>query len=222
MMFGRLRPDDPRTEGMRHQSREQALDLLNQVFIYFQPSNQAWIMNNAPYIAMAAACIPGLVLSHKFRTMFGVQGKGISKLITLPPAVLLPGGITYLSQRLYVRDDILLNETECAVCVDIRSAALQVSTGLALPLFFSYTGNAVSAAQYNLKIVPSTLSGWGPITRRMMNRVTPLILGFTLAQLLVAGVLVREMYKSRDLVLSEMELRFAIEAERKEALAKKS
>ena len=48
---------------------------------------------------------------------------------------------------------ILYKETECSVCVDLRSSVIQITCGFFVPLFFSYTGAAITAKASNLRLV---------------------------------------------------------------------
>jgi len=45
----------------------------------------------------------------------------------------------------------IFQETECPVCVDVRSSVIQFTAGFIFPLFFSYTGAAIAATANNAR-----------------------------------------------------------------------
>lgn len=58
-----------------------------------------------------------------------------------------------LSRIMLVRVKIIqiFQETECPVCVDVRSSVIQFTAGFIFPLFFSYTGAAIAATANNAR-----------------------------------------------------------------------
>jgi len=224
VVFGKMRPEDPQTEGMVHNSRDQALRLMTDIFNCWEPSHQAWPINHGSKIAAVAAAIPGIILTFKFRKMLGISrvpAASTMSYATLVPSVLIPAVISGFLHEFRVKDDILLQETECSVCVDMRSSLIQLAGGSVMSTIIPYGGAVLTAQNFNLRISPAKLSGWVPITRVIFSKISHYLIGFLLLQLAVSAALVRAQYDCRDEVLSEIETRFLLDKERKEYLSKK-
>ncbi|XP_023333216.1 uncharacterized protein LOC111704994 [Eurytemora carolleeae] len=212
----RYSPGSEEAQGMIARSKQEALELMNDVFEHWEPKHQAWIINKSYIISSGAAALPGLILSIKFRKLLGLRKMTKIQMATLPAATVLPGIMAGVGHKILITDDILIQETECPVCVDVRSSVIQFTAGFIFPLFFSYTGAAIAATANNARIAPNNLKGWIPVTKVIFGRIPIYLGGLALIQLITSGVLVREEYNSRDLVLAELESRFIADQRRKQ------
>jgi len=212
MLLGKLSPDDDRTNGMVHRTQTDMKATLDEIFQVWEPASQAFFINHGSTIAGVLATIPGLVISLRLRKMWSLQ-RMLDTAVFLVPST-LPWG--FLNQNLhqeFVTNDIILQETDCSVCVDLRSSAIQWTVGLAIPAAFSFVGSCIIASSLSLRSAPRTKAGWINITKATFGKITPYLAGFTLLQLIGSGILVRQQYENRDTVLNELNRRFILDQE---------
>ena len=142
--------------------------------------------------------------------------------VALP--VMVPGALCGMSHDFLVTHDIFLQETSCSVCLETRATALQVTLGAFLPFVSSVAGTMLLGHQMNLKWLPQNRSG-SPILEVKVQRVklifsallsfckktasksAPMLAGWTVFQMLMAGAVVSGEIHSYRSVLEELNIR---------------
>lgn len=211
MAVKKLKPDDPETEGLVPTNREDALELLDEIIEVWQPSHQSWFLNNSAKVAGFMATLPAIYLSLRLRRMFGLQK--VSKLsdgVLYFPGMISGGVLAYSAHKLFVRDDIVLQETDCSVCVDLRSAAIQVSSGLFLPSILTYGSAIMHASRNNLRLVPKSLKGFVLLSKGVYTKLFVPLCALTIMEALVSEGLVRKQYADRVVIMGELERRYTL------------
>jgi len=214
MLVGKLKPDDERAQGMVQRPTSDIKAILDEIFEVWDPASEAFFINHGSTIAGALACLPGIVISLRLRKMWGIQkASRFSTSAFLVPSTLPWAYITHALHYEYITNDIILQETDCTVCVDIRSSVIQWCLGFAVPAAFSFFGSCIVASSLDLRSAPRSKEGWMKISRVTFGKLTPYFAGFTLLQLIGSGILVRQEYENRETVLSELNRRFILDQE---------
>jgi len=215
MAVQKLKPEDPETEGLVPTTREDALELMNEIIEVWQPSHQSWLLNNSAKVAGIFATLPAIYLSLRMRRMFGLDK--VSKMtdgFMYLPGLASAGAPAYAAHSLYVRDDIVLQESDCSVCVDVRSAAIQVSSSLILPSILTYGSAIMHASRNNLRLVPKSLKGFVMLSKGVYSKLFVPLCALTIMELLVSEGLVRKQYTDRVVLMGELERRYTLEQQR--------
>lgn len=215
VLLEKLKPEDHKTDGLVNTTRQDALNLLNEIFEVWDPPHQSWFLNNSARVAGIMATVPALFLTFRLRRLFGLQKVSkASDAVMFVPGITMAGVPAYFAHLFYVRDDIVLQETECSVCVDIRSAALQVSTAMIIPSMMSFGGAIMSAARHNLRIVPKSLKSMGLLSKGVFSKLFVPLTALTAIEIATSEFLVRKQYNDRVVVMGELERRYTIEQQR--------
>jgi len=210
MAVQKLRPDE--AEGLVHTSREDALELLDEIFDVYQPSHQSWLLKNSSKVAAFMAGVPAIYLALRMRRMFGL-GK-VSKMsdsLLYMPGIALATLPAYFGHQYFIRDDIVLQETDCSVCVSVRSAAIQVSSGMILPSILTYGSAIMNTARHNLRITPKTVKGFAMLSKGVYTKLFVPLCALSIMELVVSECLVQKQYHDRVVIMGELERRYTLE-----------
>jgi hypothetical protein len=212
VLFGKFKPEDPKTEGLVNTTRSDVLELLNELYEVWDPPHQTWLLNNSPKVAAVVAIVPAMFLCHRIRRLFGLHKFAkASDAIFYAPAISVAGAPAFFWHKQMVRDDIVLQETDCSVCVDIRSAVGQFTAGIFLPFMLAYAGGIASAINYNLRIVPTNMKSFVVLSKGLFRKLAIPLSAMSFIQLGTSAFLVRKQYADRDIVMAELEARYTRE-----------
>eukprot|EP00088_Acartia_fossae_P003734 TRINITY_DN1159_c0_g1_i12.p1 TRINITY_DN1159_c0_g1~~TRINITY_DN1159_c0_g1_i12.p1 ORF type:complete len:227 (-),score=28.18 TRINITY_DN1159_c0_g1_i12:127-807(-) len=210
VVFGKFRPDDPEVEGMVSTGRQDALELMDTIYENWNPPRATWLLNNSHLLAGVAVAAPSVVMALRMRRLFGLDRERMSLSVGFLVPLAVNSPLASYLHRTQIRDDIVLHETDCSVCVDIRSQAIQISLGVVYPTVMTYLGAIATANLAQLRITPRSLKGFYVLTKGVAGKIGSLVAGMTLMQIVISGIGVRQLYDDRDQIMAELETRFAI------------
>jgi len=201
---------EPASKGMTHVTRIEMQSILGNIFDEWEPSSMSWPINYGEKIASGAAAIAGPLFTNRFRNLFGMRTDR-SRIMTIAISIFAPAATAAVLHNELIKKDIMLQDTKCPVCLETRSASIQLGAGCILPLVLSYFGTITFALTQNYRFVPKGASNWLNFTRSTMSKVFPLIVGVSIFQAVVAAGLVALEVDSREKVLKELDRRMGFE-----------
>ena len=130
---------------------------------------------------------------------------------------LVPASLCGISHLYLITADIALQETPCSVCVETRATALQVICGAWLPFASSLLGYVMVGRGADLKWVPGPRASWGAwlgLYKDILSKSQNILVMVTVAQILVAGVLVYLQTSNYWSIMQELDRRVKEDEER--------
>ena len=130
---------------------------------------------------------------------------------------LVPASLCGISHLYLITADIALQETPCSVCVETRATALQVICGAWLPFASSLLGYVMVGRGADLKWIPGPRASWGAwlsLYKDILSKSQNILVMVTVAQMLVAGVLVYLQTSNYWSIMQELDRRVKEDEER--------
>jgi len=201
------RSEEAAEHGLVYSSRDDTLKLFKRIFTEWEPWHQAMIMNQASNLAAFAAGFPGLIVATRLRRLLPGMGRAAGNWIPVPVSMMVPGSLAGMFHYSLITNDIILQETACPVCLETRAISGQVALGVGLSSFSALAGTLVVGNFARFKWMPKSLGGLVIFTKDIVSKTSPILLGLTVVQMLVAGGLVHFQRNSYDSIMEELEKR---------------
>ena len=121
-------------------SRAEALAEAQEICSMWTPASEVFWLNHGTTVPMALGAVPGAFLTGLIRKWNNIPHKVGGRLLSVMPAAMLAAaGCGWMYEM--ARDDILLNQTRCPVCLELRLTAQLLFFGVVTPTAISISGS---------------------------------------------------------------------------------
>lgn len=127
-----------------------AWDLVNE----WNKFSEVWALRYGPNALGVLSATCGLIINKHYRHKLKVGRYGyVSSFL---PIVIIPGSLTLIFHKFVVSNKILLQRAEsCAICHEVRSAAVQIGVGIIYPMLLAPVTSLMLANRYSTYRLPS-------------------------------------------------------------------
>ncbi|XP_059472778.1 transmembrane protein 126A [Neocloeon triangulifer] len=139
--------------------RNEALNKQREILQAWEPQSQLWSVNHSPTILASISALTAMYINNHYRKKMRLFNYG--RLSSYLPTVVIPSMITAFGHSMLVQNDVLLRDTRCVLCIQMRCAALQVATSVCYPMVLAPLAALGFAARYRTFIVPNLISAQG-------------------------------------------------------------
>ncbi|XP_017859026.1 PREDICTED: transmembrane protein 126A isoform X2 [Drosophila arizonae] len=131
MALSRARPNELPTDAVII-SEDHALRYQWKIITSWDKIGEVWSLRYAPGILSAMAAATGAYVNNHYRRRLRLGAHG--RLSSYLPIVVVPAIFTMLTHKFFIQSPLLLRPlTECPVCTQVRSAAIQTALGVVYP-----------------------------------------------------------------------------------------
>ncbi|ODN05392.1 Transmembrane protein [Orchesella cincta] len=99
------------------------------------PNRDIWPFKVAVPLLVVSGGLPGYILNKGFRT--GLLLSNVGRISSKFATVGIPGIVSGLVHATFISSDIAEQRTPCPVCVQVRSAAIQLAIAVVYPVFLT-------------------------------------------------------------------------------------
>ncbi|XP_059092623.1 uncharacterized protein LOC131887907 [Tigriopus californicus] len=166
---------------------EEALGYANYTLDHWLPTSDTYVLKYGSSILPLVSAVSSVSLATKLLAREKLGGLRFSSMVFIRAAVAVPAGMASLVFHKLVLDDILLGETPCSICVQVRSASFQVAAGTILGGASAFVVSHLVMTTLLAKNIPSVWSRPGlAYLRQLAVKSRGLLLSSLLANL-IAG-----------------------------------
>ncbi|ENN72120.1 uncharacterized protein LOC109543438 [Dendroctonus ponderosae] len=134
-------------------SETEALKFQMDIVKTWKKPSEVFAIRYGSYALGLSTLLSSVFLNNHFRRKFMLGHYGAFS--TYIPVCILPAAVSLvLHTEMILRKTLLMNASDCPVCLQVKSAALQSSLGLIYPLMAAPIGGAALAVRYATYNIP--------------------------------------------------------------------
>ncbi|XP_026752500.2 uncharacterized protein LOC113512782 [Galleria mellonella] len=120
--------------------------------------SDVWALRYGPSVLGGVNAFAGILINRHYRNKLKLGTYGFYSSVI--PITLMPGLMTTLFHRHLITSDMLLMKRDmCPICYEVRSAAIQLSFGIAYPMVLGPTAALMFANRYSTFRIPDLTDG---------------------------------------------------------------
>ncbi|KAK7873842.1 hypothetical protein R5R35_005707 [Gryllus longicercus] len=160
-------------EGAVRLTEQEAINRQWQLIMNWTPEKDVWPFRYGIGLLSVTSAFCGIYINNHYRTKLHLHEFG--RFSSYLPIVALPTVLSALIHQQEVSNDIIIERTACPVCVQMRSASLQVLISTVLPAILApLSGFMFATRHYTYNLPPITkplehLKLWQKLTRPIGN-----------------------------------------------------
>jgi len=205
--------DAPKTAAIL--SRHEAVAEQYRLITNWKPKSDVWPLTAGRGFLIVAASLTGIYINKRFRANIKLRSYGLVP--TMLGLTVIPAATTSFSHREFIVNKLLLLEIPCPLCLESRSALIQICNGLLLPLIMTPLANfsiAVGSGVYNVPYI-TDVKGIFRIVFSAYQPLVPKLTAILTCHALLAGFMT---YLEIRSLLRVLDIQYLKEQEEKERI----
>lgn len=153
-------------------SYEEALNHQLNLIHDWPKTSEVWPLRSGISILGIAASSAGMYINSHYRRKLKLRAIGL--MTTYLPIVVLPGISSTLLHKTLITYNLVMERTDCSLCLQARSAAMQATVGFLYPLILAPLGNFMYATRHGTYRLPDIVSDFRGSIKMLIKFARPI------------------------------------------------